>query len=36
MAWTIDDENSDKVIVDSSVYVNGELQVQQAVIERIH
>ena len=36
MAWTIDDENSDKVIVDSSVYVNGEQQVQQAVIERIH
>lgn len=35
MAWTFNDGNADSVTVDSSVYVDGELQVQQAVIGRI-
>ena len=35
MAWTFTDEDSSSVIVDSSVFVNGELQLQQAVIDRI-
>jgi hypothetical protein len=35
MAWTFTDENAGSVTVDSSVYVDGELQVQQAVIGRI-
>ena len=35
MAWTFNDGNSDSVTVDSSVYVDGEMQVQQAVINRI-
>ena len=34
MAWTFADGNASRVTVDSSVYVNGELQVQQAVISR--
>ena len=35
MAWTISSEDADKVTVDSSVYIDGELQVQQAKIERV-
>jgi len=35
MAWTFTDENAGSVTVDSSVYVDGELQLQQAVIGRI-
>jgi len=33
--WTVNPENSSSAIVDSTLYLDGELRVQQSVIKRV-
>ena len=33
--WTVNPENTSTAVVDSTVYLDGELRVQQSVIKRV-